>query len=463
MINRANRNNKFKSTVFGEYLMEQFFFKIITDKPKKGRLEDLNQQQLQHDHMVTIVHEYMHYLHEISTHIGTFFLAYAATIRALLSRYVDPDLSTSAFNLDISLPDVKLLADLKDTIEVLLGDTSPENGLKEVAGYELKEISINVPHEKSTQISQLEIPEIDFNEHDQVRKIAFGKFFLYEGLAYELEIVYSSSINREHGDEMDGTEYTVLRYLSRHIVPGITTHTMLRLAAMSLAYVNCGAMFIAMLERLAIELKAGRDDAYLLSIVRKKTISDYAERSKILKGVLTEIEDAFKGRSSLEIAYADLKQNYIIAAAERIKNPAFEVDMIYNKQFNELLHLIPPCDFMWVFNNKNTFMRDLYGTTKSQIVNGEPIAIHHNIFIANVHYANVLFYTLNGDISYFNSGDDEICCPFYTSCSLQLRRDNPQICSTTPWITYDIGFANGKGYCWYGSGVGFLKGPDKTS
>src|SRR6202000_182135 len=150
---------------------------------------------------------------------------------------------------------------------------------------------------------------------------------------------------------------------------------------------------------------------FVLAMVRKKTSSDYAERSQILESVLGEIEAAFKNRSSLEIAYGDLKQNYINAAAERVKNPAFEVDMVYNGQFNELLHLIPPCDFMWVFNNRNTFMRDLYGTTKSKIVNGEQNAIHHNIFIANAHYANALFYTLNGDISYFNPSDDEICCP----------------------------------------------------
>lgn len=458
MVTKRRKNHvRFRSTVFGEYMMDQYFFKVATHERKLVKLEDLDLRKLQHDHIVTIVHEYLHHLHEVSTHIGTFFLSYAVSIRAILSRYADKDLSTSDFNFsNISLEDATMILRLSETINLLIGDAALEIEVKNILDYDVVESTIFVPYGTTLVEREHGTPELRIANGDEILTLQFGKFYLYEGLAYELERVFAQTIGRKHDDEENGTEYTVLRYFSMHIVPSITRKTMLTLASLSLAYVNCGVMYVSMLERLAIELREGRSEADLIRMVKANVSQEYAEREHILEGVLKEIEDAFKLRSSLKIALADLKENYINAGRQRVINPSFEVDMIYNGQFEDLLYLVPPCDFMYVFTNKATFKRDFYGTTKTSA----ELAINHNIFIANVHYANALFFKLSGEFDKFKPGDNELTCPFFTSCDFQFRKDNPSICSGSPWKIYDIAFAEGKGYCWYGNGVGLLKGID---
>lgn len=219
-------------------------------------------------------------------------------------------------------------------------------------------------------------------------------------------------------------------------------------------------MFVSMLERLAIELKSGNSEEFVVNLVKENVISDYTEKADLLEGVLFEVAEAFKYRSSLKIAFEELKIRFINAANHRIINPTFEVDMIFDGNLAGLLDIVPPCDYMYVFNNKSTFLRDFYGTSKSRLENGDESAFHHNIFIANAHYANVLFYTFTGEIDSFEAGDEEVCCPFYTACDLKFRKEVPLTCAQTPWKTYDKAYAGDKKFCWYGSGVGFLKGID---
>lgn len=44
-------------------------------------------------------------------------------------------------------------------------------------------------------------------------------------------------------------------------------------------------------------------------------------------------------------------------------------------------------------------------------------------------------------------------CPFYTVCSIKLRKDNPEICAQTPWKSEEIQKLEKQGLCWYATGV----------
>lgn len=440
--------------------MDQYFFKVHTRKPKKGRLDQLNLQQLQIDNIISIVHEYTHYLHEVSTHIGTLGLGYAVAFRVILSKYVSKDLSSSDFDLEISTEDANYIGGIDDTLNCLIGDMAPGFPVKNIISYQLSIVSIKVPDELEMVNMEIEIPELLVCSGTCSETLQFNKFYIYEGIAYELERVFAQNIKRPHNDEEDGSEYTILRYFSRHIVPGITIRTLLTLASCSLAYVNCGAMYVSMLERLSIEIRNGKTETDVIKMIKGNVAAEYRDRFDILGEVLHEIALTYSQRSSLKIAFTALEERYLEAGYQRTINPAFEVDMIFDKPFEALLDLVPPCDFMYVFTNRNTFLRDFYGTTKFRQVDGTDLAVHHNIFIAHNHYANVLFYTLIDDIDQFSPEEEEICCPFYTSCDLTIRKENPELCNSTPWKSYDISFNTDKLYCWYGKGVSFLKGID---
>jgi hypothetical protein len=86
-----------------------------------------------------------------------------------------------------------------------------------------------------------------------------GKFFLYEGLAYELD----QEIQRQQfklPDTLDGlknTEYTVLRLVARYLYPDIKTKDFLTIASLSLSYLNSGEMFVAFVQRFRNEVETG--------------------------------------------------------------------------------------------------------------------------------------------------------------------------------------------------------------
>lgn len=143
----SRRKTRFKSTVFGEYLMDRYFFKIETNRPKVGKIEDLDQKKLQSDNIITIVHEYLHYVHEISTHLGTVFLALSTSLRAILSNYTDTGLSSSEFNLNISLKDAERLEGITHTVNTLIGDHILEGEVKEIKDYRISVVTIKMPDE----------------------------------------------------------------------------------------------------------------------------------------------------------------------------------------------------------------------------------------------------------------------------------------------------------------------------
>ncbi|KRT17759.1 hypothetical protein ASU31_00225 [Pedobacter ginsenosidimutans] len=457
---RIRKRHLLKSSAFGEYFMDQFFFKIYTNKVKRGKVADQDIRKLQTDNIVSIVHEYMHYLHEVSTYVGTLGLGYSVLLRAILSKYVSKDLTNSDIDLALSLEDANFMAGIDDTIDCLIGDMYPDSLVKSINNYTLQWVTIKVPHDSQLVDQQIEIPELEVINGCSKQYLKFNKFYLYEGLAYELERVFSYKVMLAHEDEEDGTEYTILRYLSRHIVPSISIRTMLILASCSLAYVNCGAIYISMLERLEIELKTGKIETQVIDMIRGNVATVYADRHNLLGAALYAIAQSYSNRSSLIIAFTELIKHYLTSGFQRTKNPAFEVDMIFDKPLEDLLNLVPPCDFTYVFNNKNTFMRDFYGTTKFKQIGGIELAAHHNIFIAHTHYASVVFYTLKEQIDFFEAGEDEVCCPFFTSCDLKMRKENSSICNKTPWKTYDLSYNSDKMYCWYGKGVSLLKGID---
>ena len=49
-------------------------------------------------------------------------------------------------------------------------------------------------------------------------------------------------------------------------------------------------------------------------------------------------------------------------------------------------------------------------------------------------------------------------CPFYTSCSYDLRRNESEICATKPWMAVESELSK---MCWYGNAIRTLCPPQR--
>jgi hypothetical protein len=454
------KRNNLKSAAEGEYLINQFFFKVYASEKRPPVID---QKDLQRKYLDVMLHEYTHYLHEVSTQIGTICLLYAVGFRSLLGKYVSPDLTVSDFSTTWSEKDQKRILLINVSLDVIMGDASYEmDNIRSIENYSLIGAILHVPFEDRFIQNPIEVPVIMVQNGPNLEEIRFGKFFIYEGLAYELELVHAEKNGIQHPDDLNGTEYTILRYFGEHLMPGISRYALLTLASCSLAYSNCGFMFMTLVTAMALDLENGSDEAWFLENIKRKVREDYRQQESELSGVLDEVNQVYECRSALASTFQDLRASYFSAVRQRVINPSFEVDSFYSNRVNELFTAVPPCDYMVVFTDEDSYMRDFVGTTRSQLPNGVEIAKDYQSFACHIHYTNILF---DKTINILNDTEDDPemnCCPYFSGCDLKFRKEQPSICRHTPWKTFELAVNSDNLHCPYGQGVLLTKGIDRV-
>lgn len=455
-----HKRNYFSSQLFGEYLADQFFFKVYTGELRPSIFD---QRSFQNKHMITLLHEYTHYLHEVSTHVGTVGLAYSVAIRGILSRHINRNLLVSDFDLTGMGSDETKVRLIDGSLNIIMGDSFEkiQGNTHNIIGLRVRKGFLNIPDGEQFVRFEVETPVLMVEVQGRKKELAFGKFFLYEGLAYELELIYAANNNITHPDYLIGTEYTILRYFGEYLKPGIGRKTLLTLASYSLAFDNCGYMFMTLVKALIIDCDKGSNEDRFLKHIRPKIIHEYTRFEEHLNGVLDEVVSAYSNRSSLEATFNNLRKNYLSAAKARISNPAFEVEYIYENKIEQLMELIPPCDYMVVYKDEESFMRDYVGTTRSTQPNGIELAKDYQAFACHIHYSNILYYVATNSFTGDETDREHRSCPYYSCCNLKFRVETPNICEDIPWMVYDLGVEDGNIHCPYGIGVLLTKGIDK--
>jgi hypothetical protein len=122
-----------------------------------------------------------------------------------------------------------------------------------------------------------------------------------------------------------------------------------------------------------------------------------------------------------------------------------------NGQYDRILDHATMCDYLYLFRNPKAktedpeFFRDFMAT-----ILPENISQALKVLIAFDHY----FFAHLGMPTQLTESDpkEQHCCPFFTCCRLQERKDHGDICRTKPWRVYEILYPQKK-HCWYSNGV----------
>ena len=453
---------KLKSGYWGIYHLGKYYVTINTqrvkdDDEKTSELDLLT--SLQQENFVAMIHEYMHYIHEVSTYSGLMGLHFDIMRKALLTKYLDSSSASSmSHGIKTAIDKYQYLHTLS-LEQVLHGSTLVEYDNCKVFNV----VNIDFDHTESYRLLEkddnkfVHVPLIEVNILDvQIKqiKLHFGRFFVLEGIAYEIDRLVDKAIYEriEIIDTAPNSEYTVLRSVVNYIAPGMTTYDMLTLASLSLSYNEVGKRFVEMLRRFLFLSKRDKGDA--LDIIKNET-SLYLD--KIKTDLFSELNDTVKifiGRKQLSKAF-----KYLISEAKklhlaRIENPSFEIDLIFQGRFQQLYKDIAPSDQLFTFISDDEYMRDILTTSLDS-----DISQAHKVLIGFSHYASAHLIHSTSTIE----NKDDYKCPFYSICNLPSRTKYDQLCSTKPWRLYEIHASSDHRHCWYGQGVLELKGINDIS
>lgn len=464
----------FANLAWGTYYSNRYYFSVRVHKTRdeaglslsKHQLTETEQRHLQWENYPVMLHEFLHYLHDLSTLVGQASLYNQVLMQSIFANYAAPGLATSeslgckqypskdlefhsAFFFNKTVYGSGILATKMHQIRNIGIIDEPITGR---SGQKLVTNMIGIPH-----IHYVEM----FDGSEVAGSVKLGNFYLYECIAYEMDRFVSVKLGHHlaGNNTRKGTEYTVGRMVAQFLFPQIDPNNIARLAVISLQSMNCGMEFIKMVKLLKSNEENGITQDETIKAIKRTCSSTMAKYQKRFDAQVKEYPRIFKGRTQLEKAY-----NYIadISSAlfkQRLIDPCFDLELIYEDKVQELLNIVQLCDFIYVFDGAGEkaddpkFNRDFIGTA----LNDMDLSIALKALVSFDHYFS-MHYTANTKLVEKRKETDNHCCPFYSTCPLPYRKDHPDICKTKPWRVYEMQYAADKQYCWYGTGVLETKG-----
>jgi hypothetical protein len=454
-----------KDDVAASYFIGRYYFSVNTRKSRMdfGLVSGTPityeiQKQMQLSNAVPLLHEYIHYIHEISTVVGNIGLGMDVALKSIFSNYFDKDLKSSLHaGLDIADTEkFDIFCKIFATKEVLNGNVEQGKKLLRVKNYRYKMQPVYALEGTSLTEIKIEVPIVTIETFGVGKFIdkefTFGKFFIYEGLAYELDRIIDQqwrNLEQIH-DDSKGTEYTVLRNVAKFIMPDIDTNTFLVAASLSLSYIDPGRSFIEMICRIKKAKEEGLLVTHVLATIKNEVSAMLLSKLDVFNEAQDEIVEVFKRRNRLHKAFSVITQQAKNAYLAKCEQPSFEVDFIFAGKYEKLMNIVPPCDYMYVFRDVDEFNRDFLGTASFDDDSSQAL----KVLIGYDHYqkSHELINTLQVEAA------QTVKCPFYTCCNLQLRLDHSDICASRPWRIFEISTGIDRQYCWYGQAVGEFKG-----
>jgi hypothetical protein len=415
------------------------------------------QRKVRSENAISLLHEYIHYIHEISTVMGNAYLMIDVALKSIFSNDFDKN-PKSCKHLGLNTEDganFEKFVQLHTTKETMNGHVMVDALILSVSKITIQDQMVQVPHEFGLAEEKIQLPIVTvlgFEGGDYKHmNLYLGKFFIYEGLAYELDRELERQFRKETDirDTNICTEYTVLRLVANHLCPEATTRQYLSLASLSLSYLDAGGSLVSLLK--------GAKEA----IEKRRTIEDYLDQERhnvraLLKSKIDgfneaqdELVEVFRKRADLFKAFSALAGAAKDGYRTRADHPTFEVDLIFDGNYANLLDLVPICDYMYVFTDEDAFDRDIFGTAS----HAPDVSQSLRSLIAYDHYQKS-HGVWSTDVL---ESKVPVKCPFFGCCALDLRRTHEKICEQKPWRIFEISALTDQKYCSYGAGVGEFK------
>jgi hypothetical protein len=283
----------------------------------------------------------------------------------------------------------------------------------------------------------------------------FGVTAIMEGIAYEIDqIVAAGTDGSETPLSSPLFPYQTLRKLAERLSPGIPVDAILRLACLSLSTNDPAGVLVDLFARYNSEAAGGRSPREAIELIRRNP--NYLDLTEaILLHDIPALQQNFLGDGNLERGVRRILGLYRRLLTLRRNDPFMEMSVIDDANgtvdFNEVRKLfgrVPRCTTLQ--ENEG----DEHDVERDFLFPPEDEPERSDDEFATLHCAiELLLVHIDREVDEIASTDtlDDTACPFYTCCTLKMRRCAPELCRKTPWASaawpdWPAGQA-----CWYGT------------
>ena len=400
------------------------------------------------ENLSVFTHEYWYYLMNCTTLSRYRDLSLLINILSLFTHTLDKKGFSSGVS-ELDDTQMSTLSNLVQTYNCFNGDTEPRatdnyNGIK-IKGLKTLNHKISfLQHEIDYETIHLLLSNSDdFRFYFHVGNIA-----IEESLAYNIEkCIYPDA-------DAPFFPYYNCNLLFDHYLDDYSNLTLLKVLTIALLSSNPAKSLIQILQ----DLSENDHEDYLKTIV-KKTRDNYINKSDLIIADIDNLLTVYKDRGMPYYAIKYLKDLVIKAIALRKVDPLFELKPFEDNAFSKselmkLFRAIPPCDVIQEFEgNNHELEKDSIFTFNFEKPSWNESKYQVSEFLRSLHCQfEYILNHLDLPKSAFCKSEEikyDCECPYFTTCNLKSRIDEPEICKNEPWAH----FHKQEKKCWYSSGV----------
>lgn len=450
----------------GAYFPDAFSIRIESDPP----LIDPASLTLRTDDpedFSTMVHEYWHYLQNLSTvaGFGSFELFHdlAARFHQTLVQHGD---GRSVGSAPLDAAHQQAVRELTEILDARAGQDCP-TGIdpQQVESFEVLDA---VADDYALTRNGHDVPLTRVRLHVRVQAIGaaaveadmlFGSTCIEEGIAYEVDrMVAGGGAGSPAGDNAPMFPYFVLRELARfRSTVDIHRIDLIALATLATLTTDPAGNFLDLLDDFGTRRTAGETVQQALDGIWQDVRPHYQQVFDVIAAHdLPSIVTMYQGRGLLQHAAEYIAENCLAVLRRRLADPFFDIrpftrDRLDRPSLESLFREVLPCDTIQSFpGGEHAVARDLLVTFGVPSDRWTHLGYRPSDFLRTMEcQVNYLFCHL-GDDQFLPSAVVESRCPYYTVCTLPFRRDHSNVCRESPWLSYLPGE---RFHCWYGTAV----------
>jgi hypothetical protein len=460
------RRVRHRQTAEGAYGLDAFCIRIESDPPLINpttlaiRTDDA-------EDFSTFVHEYWHYLQNLTTVAGfssfELFHDLAARFHETLVNNVD---GTSIGSVGIHGTHGQVVQELLEIMRARRGEGCPAGiDNQDVAAFDILDVTIDeyaltrngqqVPLSRVLLAVRVHLKDGTAADAD----VLFGQLCIEEGIAYEIDrMVAGGGPGTPAVDNASPFPYLVLRELAC-ARSDVDVHRidLIALATLSLLTTDPAVNFLNMLDDFGVRRTAGETVAQALDGIWQ-SLRTHSEQviNLIIDHDMPSIVADYQGRGLLQHAVEYLAENYTDLLRRRLQNPFFDIHPFTNNNLNrevleQLFRQILPCDTIQSLSgDEHAVTRDLLVTFGVPPERWTRLGYRPADFLRTLECQVDYLFAHLCNSGFLASANTDSRCPFYSVCGLSLRRDHPELCRESPWEAFDPGQPY---HCWYGTAV----------
>lgn len=424
--------------------------------------------------LAIFVHEYWHYLQNLTTVAGFMSLVLQQDFVAAFSQTLHVTGDGRSIGSDA------ISADLTNHVRELRALFQARNGDDRVPGINQREMidfritSVDEDEYELTRVGR-SVPlrrivlNIDAEMNDgshQLGQLRFGQLCVEEGVAYLVDRMVASAGHGVAGDDAPFFPYRVLRVLA--LTGSAIDMSPIEIAALgtlSLMTPDPAGVFLELRDGYVHYRQEGRSILEALDAVWQDMREDIERIVRIIiDHDLSDLVSRQHDRGLIEHAFRWLAEKYESLLQRRLEDPFFDLRPFTHNaiQLHDLVTLLRNVVCCDVFIERAGIVHDI---ERDRIIAfGTPGISNNGASVSD--YLRTLEAQNNYAISHIGRNsivdsdtvehylaaqpeDRTRPCPFYRSCGLALRRESGEICFRRPWRIYNPGQL----HCWYGAAV----------